>query len=201
LRHRWIPVLRQQLGHDPAGPLVRFAALQQQDQSLLWELAAEAAEACGLYPGAGQAQGACPDASLQSGAVTSPTKVSWSASGLSGLPDALARRVVLLAWERLTGTRADLETVHVEAVLRLCRSGKAKGHLDLPHRTVAVLSGDCCLLQASAEKGRQEMVCWSHPVEVPQHVGESSRTQVPEADGVLIVTGLVLTRPVTCFRT
>ena len=213
LRHRWIPELKAQLGHDPTGPLVRFAAMQQQDQALLSALAREAAITCRLT---GMAQGQNPaDAQTpaegrntaegrnlaegrNAGEAQNPAEawgeipdgggVGWETLALRSLPDALARRVIVLAWEMLTGSRADLESVHVQAIWHLCRTGNRNGRVALPGFREAVLCGERCVI-GGAQPPRQS-VRWSHAVPVPARHGVSCRVPVPEARGILLVTRL-----------
>lgn len=171
LRQRWIPQLRKQLGHDPTGPLVRFSAMQQQDQAFLSSLARDAAVACRLTDTAGEG-----------------TEVSWLKDVFCGLPEPLARRVAVLAWERHTGARVDLEAVHVEAVCHLCRTGSHESRIDLPGFREAVVLGEQCVLRAVQQQKSPGQ--WSYDVAIPEHVGESRRTTVPEAMGTLVVTRL-----------
>ena len=171
LRQRWIPQLRKQLGHDPTGPLVRFATMQQQDQLFLSTLAKDAAATC-----------------LRTDAAGAEIEVSLLKDVFCSLPEPLARRVIVLAWERFTGSRVDLEAVHVEAVSHLCHMGTHGSRIDLPGFREAVVLGDRCVLRAARQ--RKPPGQWSHEVSIPKRVGESCRTTVPEATGTLVVTRL-----------
>ncbi len=193
LRHRWIPQVCALTGQDPTGPLVRFAALQREDQALMWQLAKEAAVACALV--------------IQKGP---PRSARWDCTAFAALPAALARRVVLLAWEGMAGDRVGFETVHVEAVRHLCQSARAGKHLDLPACHEALrLDGTCVLrekqraadgafaltggappAEVDIRPAWRKSGSWSHPVPLPVHVGQEIRVAVPEAEGVLVVRRL-----------
>jgi tRNA(Ile)-lysidine synthase len=175
LRHRWIPRLRDALGHDPTGPLTRFAAYQQQDQALLWQLAAEAASRCDLDIGREETRYA-----------------RWRAATFSALPDALARRVALLAWEGVAGDKTGFEAAHVEMLLRLCRDGKAQGRLNLPGGYVAFRHGDRCEIGPAPLAAGRTPAMWAHPVPLPETAGLAVRLEVPEAGGALVVTRLAM---------
>lgn len=202
LRHQVLPWLRERLGHDPAGPLARFAAIQQEDQALLAEWAERAARDAGLMDGSADEAQSAPGARFRSG-------------GLSRLHPALARRVVFLAWQRATGSRNGLETVHAAAVSGLCEGRKPEARVSLPGGWQARLSGDWCVLEPvgpmpaavpdetaphSEEDRRAEEsgtcakythpAAWSHPVLWPEMVGASLSTPVPEAGGCLVVRRL-----------
>ncbi len=227
LRHRWIPLLRGQLGQDPTGPLVRFAAIQQQEQAFLSVLAREAADKAGLTGGCGgPADGAGKESSANAGArfeqssgagarfehssgagvrfeqssgagvrfeQSSGAGARFEAAALCSLPEVLARRVVFLAWERATGSRNNLETVHAEAILGLCRTGRAGSRLSLPGSMEARLDGEWCSVVPSAklcdpgDAAEQEMF-WQVKLDWPEVPGEIIRVPVPEAAGSLRIS-------------
>ena len=82
----------------------------------------------------------------------------------------------------------DLEAVHVEAVSHLCHMGIHESRIDLPGFREAVVLGERCVLRASRQ--RESPAQWSYEVSIPEHVGESCRTVVPEALGTLVSTRL-----------
>lgn len=206
LRHRWIPLLRGQLGQDPTGPLVRFAAVQQQEQEFLSTLAREAADKAGLTGGSG----GCGRSGGSGGPVagvgnetsagagdrfedSTGTGVRFEVGALCSLPEVLARRVVFLAWERATGSRNDLETVHAEAILGLCRTGRTGSRLSLPGSMEARVEGEWCSVAPSekpcnlGEAPGQEML-WQIKLDWPKVPGEIIQVPVPEAAGSLRIS-------------
>ncbi len=176
LRHQVLPWLRERLGHDPAGPLARFAAIQQEDQALLAAWADQAARDAGL-------------------ADTAPAAgARFRAEALARLHPALARRVVFLAWLRATGSRNGLETVHALAVSGLCADRRSEARVALPRGWQARLSGDWCVLEpvdpaAEAFPNADAVAAkpWFRRILWPEQPGDSITTPVPEAGGHLCV--------------
>ena len=166
LRHRWIPMLREQLGQDPTGPLVRFAAIQQQEQDFLSELAVRAARDAGV-----QGDG-------------------FRHSAVAALPEVLARRVVFLAWEQANGSRSDLETVHAQDILTLCRMGRPNSRLSLPGRMEAAIEGEWCKLRAETEP--LKVPVWQKRLVWPDEQNQGVRIPIPEAGGVLFLEAVSL---------
>lgn len=115
LRHTILPAIT---AHWPGAvsALARFAELAGDDEEFLTTTAAEVAPAMTLSgPGGVQVSGGAKVQVLD-------------ARGVSQLPDALARRVVRSSIEAAGGKPSLRE---VDAVRRLARSGKPRGHLDL----------------------------------------------------------------------
>lgn len=221
LRHHWIPLLRDQLGQDPTGPLVRFAAIQRQEQEFLSGLACEAADKVGLAGGH----------DLTGGAQPKGIGVRFESKTLGSLPEVLARRIIFLAWKRATGNRKDLETVHAEAVLKLCRTGRRGNSITLPGRMEAQLDGEYCRIkpvclepamsqkpvemsQTSVEMNmepnakpcghgekQKQGILWERRLDWPETTGETRRTFVPEAAGSFRITRMSLTDARAAFGT
>ncbi len=166
LRHRWIPMLREQLGQDPTGPLVRFAAIQREEQDFL----------------SGLAVGAARDAGLQDDG--------FRHSVVTAMPVVLARRVVFLAWELAHGSRSDLETVHAEGILNLCRMGRPNSRLSLPGRMEATIEGEWCRLRTETEP--LTVPVWQRRLVWPDEQNPMVRLPIPEAGGVLSLEAVSL---------
>jgi tRNA(Ile)-lysidine synthase len=237
LRHRWMPLLREHLGQDPAGPLVRFATIQRQEQEYLSSLAIEAADqvrltgTCTPSEGSGDPESSsdpegrsdlagsadmagsdAPAGSLKVGtAPAEPSRegvASFDAKALCGLPEVLARRVVFLAWKRATGNRNDMGTVHAEAVVGLCRSGRAGSAVSLPGKMEARLDGQWCRMASSdsfhnphdpdEEAGQKRP--WQRSISWPAELGETRKTSVPEAAGSLLVKRISLEEAQTAYE-
>jgi len=199
LRHRFIPLLREGLGQDPTGPLIRFAAIQQQEQAFMSELAGKAADSVelqGINP-CGVHQGTDPQDQSEEGRWPSEEETAHVRKGsrflheaLSSLPDVLARRVLFLAWEQATGQRCNLEYVHADALLGLCRTGRFGSRLSLPGKMEAILDGEWCTLQS--EKSPRPVVLWQTAVKWPVHPDGIVLNQVPEAEGILSIEAVTL---------
>ena len=195
LRNQVLPWLRERLGHDPAGPLARFASIQQEEQALLGGLAEQAACEAGLAGGVALPSEAGCDASVpQANGLESedgcPTTVRFRSEALARLHPALARRVVFLAWHRATGSRNGMETVHAASVVALCRSRHEGARLSLPNGMQACISGDMCLLVPAGPTVGSQAAAWAYPVLWPDVAGAVRTTDVPEAGGRLVVTRL-----------
>lgn len=133
LRHRWIPLIREHTGQDPTGPLVRFAAIEKEEQEFLDSLAKSKAVECNLEP------------------VSSEVEASrFLVKELSRQHISMARRIVFLAWEMATGSRAGLESVHANAVVRLCAVKRGGSSVSLPFgMTAIILRNWCCIKKRS----------------------------------------------------
>jgi len=92
---------------------------------------ADAAAADAEYLDAAAAQVSKNYLRAETGGVSLPKR------DLAGLPRAIASRIVRLAFERLAGTAADIETGHIDTVLEM--AGRPPGRLSLP-RNVTVQS-------------------------------------------------------------
>ncbi len=181
LRHVLLPMVKETLRRDPVGPLTRFAKLQREDQAFLAILGEQAAQKVKLSGTKGNAVFEIPP--------------------FSELPSALARRVVLLAWERATGKRTDLELVHIQAICELCTRGQVHAKLDLPEGMQMVRTVEVCHLAVAGKLHTPdigEVDPWSYPVMLPQADGESIRVVVPEVGGCLHVRRLEEGAGVAC---
>jgi len=121
VRHELLPYLREHFNPGITQTLSRTAALARLDDSYMDTLAQEA-WANARTPGGG-----------------------LGLAALCALPEALARRVVRKA-ARAAGITQDMEAVHVEALLRMARTGTTGDTLNLPAGLCAARDADALVI-------------------------------------------------------
>ncbi|HET9369888.1 MAG TPA: tRNA lysidine(34) synthetase TilS [Vicinamibacterales bacterium] len=164
IRHEVLPVLER---HAPGAvrALARCAALAADDETFLSELAIQLAASTVLV-------------NRQPG-----EPLTLEATALGGAPAPLARRIVRDAAEQVSDGRAAWSAEHVEAVLRLARADKPRGHLDLPGISVE-RAADAVLFRAAKRLDVADEAAGTDGFEVALPV--PGRAEIPGDRGAIV---------------
>lgn len=162
IRNQLFPKIGELFGIDPVNQLVRLSRSASADRDYLEETAGR------LYMEA---------------LVSESDGIVLSTEKLRNLPDAMVKRIIRIAWERINNSRKNLEAVHADQVTDLCRSGLTGKEIHLPCGFSASISYDRLILK---KRGKNIIRPFSYPVE------KEGRTVVTEANGAL--DSRVLTR-------
>lgn len=155
IRNELFPRIRELFEVDPVNQLVRLSKLALEDREFLEDTAKR----------------------LYDDIVVSDTgEVVLSAAGLRSLSDAMLKRIIRIAWERISSSRKNLEAVHVERIADLCRSGHTGQEVCLPKGFTAVISYDRLIFK---KRGKKISRPFSYPVI------REGRTMVYEVNGAL----------------
>ena len=171
IRNELFPLIKESFSVDFNEQLVRLSKLIGDDRRFLEQAAREAFESCLIEEGVR-------DLKVDS--------VVLSIEKLKSCPDALIKRIIRLAWERISTNRKNLEWIHVSKVLELLGKGTGKS-LNLPREVVAKVSyGQLILRRVIREESRSTFRVnpYTYPV-VPE-----GTTFAQEAGGIL--SGMVM---------
>ena len=75
-----------------------------------------------------------------------------SAVGLRSLPNAIAKRIIRLAWERINNSRKNLEAVHVDQIITLCQNNHTGKKVKLKNEIEVILSYDRLIFKKAGKK-------------------------------------------------
>ncbi|KNZ68880.1 tRNA(Ile)-lysidine synthetase [Thermincola ferriacetica] len=93
-------------------------------------------------------------------------------------PRAVQRRILIKAWEAVTGSARDIMYTNIENLLEFLKTGPASGYIELPKGVVAQKTYNSAIITAKYEPAQIE---YDHELKVP------GRTIIPEA-GLTIIT-------------
>lgn len=162
IRNELFPRIEELFGVDPVNQLVRLSKSASGDRDYLEEAARR------LYSEA---------------VITDSDEIVLSTVILRSLPDAMLKRIIRIAWERINNSRKNLEAVHADQVMVLCRNNLTGKEIHLPGGFSANISYDRLILK---KRGKNIFRPFSYPVK------PGGRTVVGEANGAL--DSRVLTR-------
>lgn len=144
VRNLLFPFIKENFPFDPSSALNRLAELAAIDNDLMESMAQE------NYDDVLRKQ--------------AEEYVQLDLKKLSSLHAAISSRIIRLAWEKLNGNRKNLEQVHVQAVLKLCRDYKTGKQVKLPALYQARVSYDNLYIEKESEN---KMMNFSYPVIIP----------------------------------
>jgi len=182
LRHKALPMLETVLGYSPIKPLTRFARIAKDEQKYMQE---QAERIWCLLSG-----------KQKSGFV------SFDCLQFADIPLAMKRRIVILAWEKATGSRSSLAAVHIEAVIQLCMQKKNHKKISLPnHYSVSIHENACVFCKKTTDdkpanfpiskQGHDELIGeWEHKVTFPVIINQTTRVNIDELSVTLCIRKL-----------
>jgi tRNA(Ile)-lysidine synthase len=112
IRNQLFPFIRDNLGTDPVQSLLRLSHLAGEDQGFLEETARQV---FGQYVN-----------------MPHPQELFIDRDCLNGMNKAVSSRIIRLSWEKLKGDKRNLESIHVNQILKLSRTGGPHGTISLP---------------------------------------------------------------------
>jgi len=125
IRNELFPMIRSMFDIDPVSRLVRISALVQDERDFL-EHTAETA--------------------YNEVVVSHSDAVKIYLEKFKSIPAAIKKRIIRKAWEKINKGRQNLEYVHVEQILNLCRNGTTGKKVVLPREIEARISYGCLVL-------------------------------------------------------
>jgi tRNA(Ile)-lysidine synthase len=155
VRNVLFPAIRDMFKINPAKQIIKMTKLIQEDRNYLDETAEKA---------------------FLSVLVSGSKGIELSVSDLKSLHPALVKRIIRLAWERIIGTRKNLEQVHVEQILNLCHNGHTGKKIHLPLSVEARISYDRLVFSKQGITAHEPFCCKAE---------KEGPTMVREAKGVL----------------
>lgn len=162
VRNELFPALREMFSVDPVKQLVRLSTLVQDDYIHLEEEARSAFKQCSIEQAPNGSESIVSELSL---------------SKLKSFSDALIKRIIRIAWERIKGNRKNLEQVHVTQVLELIKKEKTGKRVTLPLGARVEISYDKLIFSPCEGSGDKKTYNYSVALE-----GE---TRAPKAGGAL----------------
>lgn len=179
LRHSILPRLAEVTGQNVSKPIARFAAIAQEDQaylqeqtSLAWEQIALPDDACANTIG----------------------QIRFSRPLFQNLPTAIARRVLLHAWQLASGAAQDLTYAHITSGIHATQGTGKQGQIDLPRGYSLVFDDDTCTLGHSSNLRVNENLATpikmvsGKKIEIPGGFCELITVLIPELHGKMTVS-------------
>lgn len=155
VRNVLFPAIQDLFGIHPVNPILKLSKLLQEDRDYLDEAAEKA---------------------FLSALITDSNDVELSIEKLKTFPPALSKRIIRRGWEKIKGSRKNLEQVHVEQIMNLCNNGHTGKKIQLPEGVAARVSYDRLILSKQREKVQNP---FSYKVE------REGKTLVQEVKGLL----------------
>jgi tRNA(Ile)-lysidine synthase len=158
IRNQLFPFIRENLGTDPVESLLRLSRLAGEDQDYLEETARQAFG--------------------QHVTMPRPQELFMDRGCLNEMNKAVSSRIIRLSWEKLKGDKRNLESIHVDQILKLSRTGGPHGAISLPGRFTAWVDYKKLHIGVKCEgEAPKDYAC---PLQIP------GITEVPEAGGRMI---------------
>lgn len=155
VRNELFPAIKKMFGINPVNQLYRLSFLVSEDRELLDQVAKNSYEAVVLSEEDG---------------------VELSAVGLRTLSNAISKRIIRMAWERINSSRKNLESVHVDQILTLCQNNRTGKKVKLKNGIEVLLSYDRLIFTKAGKK-------YGKPYSYP--VNKESFTEVKELNATL----------------
>ncbi|MGI6084415.1 MAG: tRNA lysidine(34) synthetase TilS [Acetivibrionales bacterium] len=162
IRNVLFPEINRLFGVDPANQLFKLSTLVSDDRDFLDQETKRAFEAIVL---------------------SDSDELVLSATGLRNLSNAIEKRIIRLAWERINSSRKNLESVHVDQIITLCRNNRTGKKVVLKNDIEVLLSYDRLIFKKTGKKDY-----WPYSY----YINMEGFTKVPELQAVLeakVITG------------
>ncbi len=131
VRNELFPEIRRLFGINPVNQLFRLSNLVGEDRDLLDQVSKSSYDAVVL---------------------SDEDNVELSAAGLRSLSNAIAKRIIRLAWERINSSRKNLESVHVDQIITLCQNNRTGKKVKLKNGIEVLLSYDRLIFTKAGKK-------------------------------------------------
>lgn len=155
IRNELFPRIEELFDVNPVNQLVRLSKLASEDREFLEDTARR----------------------LYSNVIMSDSEeIVLSAEGLRSLSNAILKRIIRIAWERLSNSRKNLEAVHIDQIIALFRNNRTGKEVHLPKGFTASISYDRLIFK---KRGKNISRLFSYPIK------REGRTIVHEANGAL----------------
>ncbi len=155
IRNELFPKIEELFEVNPANQLIRLSKLIEDDREFLENEARKA------YDGI---------------LLSDSDSLELSLSGLRILPNAIIKRIIRIAWERISNSRKNIEAIHVDQIITLCQNGRTGKAVNLPKGFSVSISYDRLIF---AKGGKNNSRSYSYPVK------REGITVVKEANGAL----------------
>ncbi len=121
IRNVLFPMIQEMFGVDPTTQLVRLSHIVREDRDYIEEAAEKA---------------------YQVVLLSENDHIELSLKDLQSFSASIIKRIIRRAWERINTNRKNLEQVHVDQIMELCRSGHTGKKIRLPKGIEARISYD-----------------------------------------------------------
>ncbi len=131
VRNELFPEIKKLFEVDPVNQFYRLSTLISEDRNFIEQESKRAYNAVVL---------------------TENDNVELSAAGLRTLSNAIAKRIIRLAWERINNSRKNLESVHVDQIITLCKNNRTGKKVELKNGIEVILSYDRLIFQKAGKR-------------------------------------------------
>ena len=131
VRNELFPVIKKLFDIDAVNQLYRLSMLVSEDRDLLEQVARNSFDAVVLED---------------------EDDVVLSATGLRTLSNAVVKRIIRMAWERINKSRKNLESVHVDQIITLCQNNRTGKKVKLKNGIEVLLSYDRLIFTKAGKK-------------------------------------------------
>lgn len=155
IRNELFPKIKELFDISPTNQLVKLSGLVADDREFLEDTAKR---------------------SYNEVLISDSKEIVLSMTGLRSLSNAILKRIIRIAWERLSSSRKNLEAVHVDQIISLCQNNHTGKKVQLPKGFTVYISYDRLIFA----KGGKNI---SEPYSLP--IKREGLTAVDEAKGAL----------------
>jgi len=131
VRNELFPEIRRLFGIDPVNQLYRLSILVGEDKDLLEQVTRNSYDAVVLED---------------------EDDVVLSATGLRTLSNAVVKRIIRMAWEKINKSKKNLESVHVDQIITLCQNNRTGKKVKLKNGIEVLLSYDRLIFKKAGKK-------------------------------------------------
>jgi len=131
VRNELFPEIKRLFDIDPVNQLYRLSNLVNEDRDILEQVARNSFDAIVL---------------------SDEDDVVLSATGLRSLSNAIVKRIIRMAWEKINKSRKNLESVHVDQIITLCQNNRTGKKVKLKNGIEVLLSYDRLIFTKAGKK-------------------------------------------------
>ena len=143
VRNELFPEIKRLFKVNPVNQLYRLSVLVGEDRDLLEQVSRDSYDAVVLSD--------------------DDDAVILSAAGLRTLSNAIVKRIIRLAWERINKSRKNIESVHVDQIITLCQNNRTGKKVTLKNGIEVLLSYDRLIF---TKAGKKYVKPYSYPVDI-----------------------------------
>lgn len=155
IRNELFPKIEELFDVNPANQLIRLSKLIEDDRDFLENEARK---------------------SYYEILLSDSDSLELSLPGLVSLSNAIRKRIIRIAWERISNSRKNIEAIHVDQIITLCQNNRTGKVVHLPKGFSVSISYDRLIF---AKGGKKNSKSYSYPVK------REGLTVVEEANGAL----------------